>query len=293
MGYKLKKSISLKEILIANQILFDDFNDFEITNVAALNQITEGSFSFAKSIQNIEVNCAILVSEKPKMPMQKKTCYIYTDNPRLNFIRVLDFLEKHIGFSHFDFESQIHPSVIMGSNVLIERGCKIAEDVILEHNVVIYSGTSIGKNSRIRANSSIGGDGFGFERMGEEGLPIRFPHLGGVEIGENVEIGSNTCVVRGVLSNTIIKNYVKVDNLVHIAHNCIIEEGAFVIACAELSGGVHIGRNAWVGPNACIIQKLSIGENALIGIGSVVTKSVADNAIHAGNPAKFIRNQDI
>ena len=80
------------------------------------------------------------------------------------------------------------------NNVVIENGCIIGENSIIEHNVVIQKGTTIGKNSRIRTNSSIGGDGFGFERSDEN--IIRFPHLGGVIIGDNVEIGANNTVNR-------------------------------------------------------------------------------------------------
>jgi UDP-3-O-[3-hydroxymyristoyl] glucosamine N-acyltransferase len=179
--------------------------------------------------------------------------------------------------------------VKLGSKVVIERGCNIGESVIIEHNVVIHSGTSIGANTRIRANTSLGGDGFGFDRD-EYGEKIyRFQHLGGLIIGCNVEIGSNNCIAKGTLSNTIIEDNVKTDNLVHIAHNCHIKKGVIITACSELSGGVVVGENAWLGPNSSIIQKVSIGKGAFVGIGAVVTKPIEENYLYAGNPAKKIK----
>lgn len=291
MGYKLKIKINLIDVLSFLEIDYSHTKEtvIEIDNVSSLDFIENNSLSFTKSTLQQDINCAVFINNDKELPKNTLCQYIPSKNPRLDFIRTLDYLNNNIGFKHFDFESEIHPTVSIGKNVVIERGCKVAEGVILEHNVVIHSGTKIGKNTRIRANSSIGGDGFGFERL-ENGRPIRFPHLGGVYIGNDVEIGSNTCIVRGTLSNTIIRDNVKIDNLVHLAHNCIIEEGAFIIAGAEVSGGVHIGKNAWIGPNASIIQKVSIGTNSLVGIGAVVTKSIENNKIYAGNPAKFIRD---
>lgn len=287
MGYELKQFIKLKQLIEKTKLNhLHCSKDVLISNIAPFDKVKEGSLSFSKTVMKQDFECAILVNNHE---VKEYTNFIYSKNARLDFIQLLDYLNTEIGFSHFDFKAEIHPTVQMGENVVIEKGCKILENVILEHNVVIHSGTTVGKNSRIRANSSIGGDGFGFERL-ENGRPIRFPHIGGVEIGENVEIGSNTCVVRGVLSNTIICNNVKIDNLVHIAHNCIIDDGAFIIAGAEVSGSVHIGENAWIGPNASILQKVIIGKNSLVGLGAVVTKNIPENTIYAGNPAKYIRN---
>ena len=72
-------------------------------------------------------------------------------------------------------------------------------------------------------------------------------------------------------------------------HNCIIRNGAFLIACSEISGGVEVGKNAWIAPNSCLMQKISIVENAIVGMGTVVTKSVDAKSVVAGNPAKYIK----
>ena len=106
---------------------------------------------------------------------------------------------------------------------------------------------------------------------------LRFIHLGGVKIGNEVEIGALNSIARGTLNDTIIENGVKTDNLVHIAHNCYIGCNSLITACVELSGGVIVGKNVWIGPNSSVLEKIKIGDNAFIGIGSVVTKDVDTN----------------
>jgi UDP-3-O-[3-hydroxymyristoyl] glucosamine N-acyltransferase len=93
-------------------------------------------------------------------------------------------------------------------------------------------------------------------------------------------------VCRGTLGDTVLRDGCKVDDHVHIAHNVDVGEYAFVIACAEVSGGVRIGQRAWIAPNASILNQLTIGADAVVGLGGVVVKSVPDGTVVAGNPAK-------
>lgn len=288
MGYQLKHSVLLSDLAKQLDLAFKGA-DIEVRGVAPFNNVASGELSFTKEISVTVPKIGLIVPKGTDIKGADSLGVIFSDNPRLDFIRALAFLEASIGFATYDFPSDIHPSVKLGQNVVIENGCKLAEGVVLEHNVVIHAGTSIGKNSRIRSCSSIGGDGFGFERL-EDGTPLRFPHLGGVVIGENVEIGSLNSVARGTLSNTIISDYTKTDNLVHIAHNCFIGKSALITACAQFSGGISLGENVWIGPNTSLIQKITIGDNALVGLGAVVTKNVPENTVFAGNPAKKIRD---
>lgn len=292
MGFKLTSPV-YASVIAAQLGLVLSGCDRLVTNVAAFEEAHAGSLIFSTQERSVPTSC-ILIGIVPIVYSSDSEggddgCVLASNTPRLDFIRALDYLASSVGFASYRFPSVIHPTVILGANVVVEAGCYIDEGAILEHNVVIHRGTRIGKYTRIRANSSIGGDGFGFERL-SDGAPIRFVHLGGVSIGNNVEIGSNTCVVRGSLSDTIIEDNVKIDNLVHIAHNCHIEAGAFIIACAEISGGVRVERNAWVGPNASIIQKVRIGREALVGLGAVVTKDVNARSVYAGNPARLLRS---
>ena len=287
MGYELKGNTKLS--MVANELKLDWAGvDITIKSVSSFVGASVGDLTFSRGVFNASNQVACITTVNPDEKDAKIGGYILSSNPRLDFIRALNFLSESIGFATWDKPAQVHPTAVIGQNVVIEAGCVIEANAIIEHNVVLHAGTRIGNNSRIRSCSSIGGDGFGYERL-EDGTPLHFPHLGGVFIGNNVEIGACTTVARGTLSDTVIEDNVKIDNLVHVAHNCLIQRGAFIIACAELSGGVVVGRNAWVAPNSCTHQKVNIGDGSIVGLGAVVTKDVPPNSVYAGNPAKKIR----
>ncbi|MGB3489920.1 MAG: UDP-3-O-(3-hydroxymyristoyl)glucosamine N-acyltransferase [Xanthobacteraceae bacterium] len=213
---------------------------------------------------------------------------IRSSNPRLTFARALRWILDNCGISTWNYPAKISSTATIGKNVVLHPGIEVGPHVVIEDNVVIHPGTRIGARTRIRASSSVGGDGFGFERD-LDGTPVRIPHLGGVHIASDVEIGSLCSVVRGTLVDTVIEEHVKTDNLVHIAHNCRIGAGSLLTACCELSGGVQLGKQCWVGPNASIMQKVAIGEGAFIGIGAVILKDIEPRTVWAGNPARMIR----
>jgi len=149
----------------------------------------------------------------------------------------------------------------------------------------------IGENCIICDTVKLGNDGFGFE-PDENGNLIYFPHFKGVKIGNNVRVGSYTCIDRGNLNDTIIGNGVKIDNLVHIAHNVKIGDNTLVVAGSVICGSVVIGNNSFIGAKSVIREHLNIGNNVTIGMGSVVTKNIPDGETWAGNPAKKIDKCD-
>jgi UDP-3-O-[3-hydroxymyristoyl] glucosamine N-acyltransferase len=211
---------------------------------------------------------------------------VVVENPQITIVDIIKFIKANVGFKAKYHNSKIPSSVKIGQNVVIEENVEIGENTVIEHNAVIHSGTKIGKNCLIRTHASIGGDGYGYIET-DKGL-VKQPHLGGVTLSDNVEIGSNTCVVRGMINDTYLGEGVKVDNLVHIAHDCFIDDYSFIIAGAELSGYVKVGKRSRVAPNACVKQRLTIGNDAIVGLGAVVTKNVPDGTIVAGNPAKIL-----
>ena len=288
MGYRLRKTILLSVLANELGIQFTG-EDVVVKSVAPFDQGKEGDLCFVTESGEYLSGGAFIVPEGNLNSLKEGVGYLVSSNPRLAFIKCLEFLSASIGFSTYDFCSNIHPTAVIGKNVVIEDGCHVGKNTVIEHNVVIHPGTRIGNNTRIRSCSSIGGDGFGFQRDGDD-IPIRFVHLGGVVIGNNVEIGACTTIARGVLSDTVIEDYVKIDNLVHVAHNCLIKRSAIVIACAEISGSVVVGENAWIAPNSCTHQKISIGRNSIIGLGAAVIKDVPSNVVYAGNPARKLRD---
>ena len=106
-----------------------------------------------------------------------------------------------------------------------------------------------------------------------------------------MEIGGNCCIDRGALSTTEIEDYVKINNLCHIAHNNHIRKNAVIAACVEISGSCDIGEDTWVAPNVCIRDQRMIGSNCIVGMGSVVVKNIPDNEVWVGNPARKLKDK--
>jgi UDP-3-O-[3-hydroxymyristoyl] glucosamine N-acyltransferase len=153
------------------------------------------------------------------------------------------------------------------------------------------SDITLGKNSYIGQNCSIGVEGFGHGKD-EFGIWQRFPHFGKIIIGDNVEIGSNVVINRGVLSNTIIGDNVRIWHSANIGHNSIICDNAVILNGAILCGSVRVGKGAWISPGAIIKNKIQIGYNSQVGLGAVVVKDVPHSTIVAGNPARVIGKVD-
>lgn len=173
------------------------------------------------------------------------------------------------------------PRICVGSGVIME------DDVFIAPGTVIAN-TYIKRNVTIGANCSIGLAGFGYEKDAE-GKYHRFPHIGKVIIEEDVEIGSNTCIDRGSIGNTVIGKGTKIDNLVHIAHNAVIGKNCLIIANSMIGGSAVIGDNAWIAPSASIMNQIHIEDSAFIGMGTVVLYDVGSHDVVVGNPAKVLR----
>ena len=266
-------------------ILPKPLTDQNFHSICPLDFAEEGCLSFSRSTDINAKAGIILAPSSDNQSVNSQLTLIQSTHPRKDFIRAIEWLDTNIGFKTQNEPAQISSSASIGENVSIEDNVMIGENVIIESNVTIHQNSIIGNNTRIRAGACIGGDGFGFERD-DQGMPIRFIHFGGVEIGENVEIGSNACICRGTFSNTKIMNHTKIDNLVHIAHNVVIDEGSYVIAGAGIAGSCKIGKRVWVGPNASIINGTKIGDDAMIGMGAVVISDVEQGETMAAIPAR-------
>jgi len=145
---------------------------------------------------------------------------------------------------------------------------------------VICDGVTIG------CNSVIGSDGFQVIRKNKINRRIR--HFGGVYISDNAYISDNVCVDKSLFEGyTFIGTNAHIDNLVHCAHDCSVGNNAVLTAGVILSGSSKIQDGAWVGPNSTVQNRIIIGENALIGTGSVVTRDVDNDAVAYGVPAKM------
>lgn len=215
---------------------------------------------------------------------------LFVGDAKLEFARV--FTEsKRFGFDltpRSFIETRIGRGFSKGSNCFIGDST-IGDNVTLGHNVVIHDKVVIGDNVVIGSNTVIGGEGYGYVKD-LTGSLLKFPHIAGVIIGDNVEIGSNTAIDRGSLKDTVISEGVKIDNLVHIAHNVFVGSHTHIIANSMIAGSVQIGSGCWIAPSVNILEHLQIGDNATIGVGSVVTKNIPSEEVWTGSPARELKS---
>ena len=178
---------------------------------------------------------------------------------------------------------------ILYPNVTILDDCKIGSKNAFWSGVVVRERSVIGSYCIFHPNATIGADGFGFRKCAQRGL-VKVPQIGNVVIGNNVEIGANSCVDRGKFSSTIIGDGCKIDNLVQIGHNC--ELGMFCIMAGNsgLAGSVKLGNGVIIGGSASIKDHTTIGDFAVIGAGSGVTGDVAAGKTMLGYPALEARD---
>jgi UDP-3-O-[3-hydroxymyristoyl] glucosamine N-acyltransferase len=235
---------------------------------------------------NLLRNVALVGSENPKKDLIDTVNHFFPEKSSVPFIDPAAIIHK---------SCRLGKNLHIGPNVVIEEDVTIGDGCVIEANAVIKKGTIIGKNVRIKSCSVIGGAGFGYDKKENEIAYEFLPHFGKVIIEDDVDIGSNTCIDRGSLSDTIIRKGVKIDNLVHIAHNVDIGENSLVIACSMIAGSVVIGKSCWIAPSASIRNGLNIGSNCTVGLGSVLTNDILDNTTVLGVPAieiedfKFLR----
>lgn len=286
MGKKLNKPVFASELASWLQLDWSG-KDVLIESITALSSPAQNSLCFANHapIEKLDFSCALISKDDAE---GKAEAVLKANNPRLVFAKALAVINEQVGFIKSKTPAEIHSTANVSSHAFVEPGVKIGARTLVMPFAYIGSGTVIGSDCIIKSGAVIGQDGFGFERD-ENGIPIRLQHLGNVVIGNNVEIGSLNTVCKGTLDDTIIGDNIKTDDHVHIAHNVRIGSGTLLTACVEISGGVEIGKNVWIGPNSSLMQKIKIGNDAFIGIASNVIKDIPELAVVAGNPARVLR----
>jgi len=195
---------------------------------------------------------------------------------------------------------RIGPNAVIGEHVLLGEGCEIgAGSVIGDHcvlgagchlnaNVTLYHDVVMGDRVRIHSGSVVGADGFGFAP--DKGRWEKICQLGGVRIGNDVEIGANTCIDRGALGDTVIKDNVIIDNLVQIAHNVVVGEGTAMAAQAGVAGSTTLGKHCTLAGNAGVAGHLEICDGVFIGAKSAIIKSIDTPGGYATGTAQMPLN---
>ena len=191
-----------------------------------------------------------------------------------------------------DEDVQIGDRTWIGASCVIGKGVSIGEDCEIYPNVTIYPGTRIGSRVIIHAGTVLGSDGFGYVRDSVTGRHEKFPQIGKLEIEDDVEIGANTTIDRGALDVTRIGRGAKIDNLVHIGHNCQIGENVIIAAQAGFSGSIVIENNVIIGGQVGVGEHARIEEGVLLGgqAGVLPKKILRGKGIAFwGTPAKPLR----
>lgn len=172
----------------------------------------------------------------------------------------------------------------IGAHCVVGENCTLGDDVILHPHVTLYSHVRVGERTIMHSGARIGTDGFGYTFV--DGRHMKVPQVGGVNIGSDVEIGSNTCVDRGSVGPTEIGNGVKVDNLVHIGHNVRIGDLSVIVAQVGISGSTTVGKGVTLAGQAGLQGHITIGDGAIIGGGAAVWSDVPAGATYSGSPAR-------
>ncbi len=182
-------------------------------------------------------------------------------------------------YSVIEADVEIGSDCVIGSHCMLGCGVRLGPGARLHPRVTIYPGVSIGARVILHSGVVLGADGFGFAPVA--GRWEKFPQVGGLTLGDDVELGANTCIDRAALGLTTIGNGVKLDNMVHIAHNCRIEDHVVIAAQTGLSGGVLVGHHAIIGGQVGVGDKARIESGAILGSGCGVLTS---KIVRAGEP---------
>lgn len=280
MGYQIIRSISSKDI--SEQLGLEHVGkEQKISSISPSTNAYDGSLTFGACV-------APSVTTISKQVHERATS-ILSSSPRLDFVRALNFLLESGALVAKFADPLIDGSAMISISATIGPGVEIGADVTIDENVVLYPGVTVGSGTHILAGTVVGAPGFGFVKD-QAGKNIRFPHLGAVRIGKNCEIGPLNNISAGTLEDTLIEDGVKTDAQVHIAHNSVVGADTLITAQAELSGGVVLGKNVWVGPGVRILQKVHVTSGVTLGIAAVVTKNCAAKGLYLGSPARLVKS---
>ena len=234
----------------------------------------------------------LLLTDSPRGNIIKIIGEIYKEKPRFGIHWAADvergvFFRKrrsvYVGqFATIEKGAVIEPGVKIYPNAFIGRGVTLGANTIVHSGAHIENAT-IGAECVIHSSAVIGKDGFGYTR--QNGKNEFIPHVGRVVIGDRVSVGANSCIDRGMMTDTMVGNGTKIDNLVQIAHGVIVGQECFLAAGVGLAGGVVIGNHAMLGGHVGIANGVHVGDNAEIGAQSGVFRNIPSGERHMGYPA--------
>ncbi|MGC6420890.1 MAG: UDP-3-O-(3-hydroxymyristoyl)glucosamine N-acyltransferase [Chitinophagales bacterium] len=303
--------------MVGGEIVGDDRR--EVREFSRIQEGAEGALSFVanpkyeKYLGSTKAS-VVLVQKDLTLPDRKDVTFIKVDDSYQALQSILsnlsDGLQLRRGVEPSSFvheNAQVDPTayiaafayvdagVVVGPDVQVFPHCFIGEGSVVGAGTVLHSGVKIYRNTRIgdrcilHAGCVIGSDGFGFVPQ-QDGSFQKMPHIGNVLIGNDVEVGANTTIDRGSIGDSILKDGVKVDNLVHIAHNVEIDNHSAIAAQVGISGSTRIGKSVLIGGQVGIVGHITIADGVQINAQSGVSKSIDVKGQRlTGSPARPFR----
>ncbi len=278
----------LSEIAKAVNGTLSGGEDCEITGVAAIAEAKPGDITFfwekkfSDSIKKTKAS-AIISNQPLGLPT------IVVKNPRLVLPDVISLFHRPAWTPGVSPKADVHPTAVISPSARIDAFAVIGPRAVIgdqswvRSHAVVADDCQVGRRCVLHPGCVIGAEGFGFVPNKEKWKKI--PHIGNVVIGDDVEIGANTCVARGCLDSTVIGSGTKIDNLSQIAHNVKIGENGMITGLVGIMGSAELGNHVTVGGQVGI-SSVKIGDNVTIAAKSGVTKDIKDNSVVSGFPAQ-------
>ena len=265
-----------------------------VDGIAALAEATPTQLSFVTGAryrdQLLQSRAACVIADAELAPLARaQGACIVTPQPYLYYARATQWWKRQHGpvlqpsihaSAVVDPTAVLDPSASIGPLCVIERGARIGANTVLKSRVTVGEDCVVGARCIVHSGVVIGADGFGFAP--NEGVWEKIEQLGAVVIGDDVEIGANTCIDRGALSDTVIEEGVKLDNLIQIGHNVRVGRHTAMAACVGVAGSATIGAHCTIGGAAVVLGHLKLADHVHISAVSVVTRSILKPGHYTG-----------
>jgi UDP-3-O-[3-hydroxymyristoyl] glucosamine N-acyltransferase len=243
---------------------------------------------YQKQLAASKAGC-VIVSPAMRAAAAQRGAFIVTPDPYLYFARLTQLWKR----SHakperarihpsavIDPDAQIDPTARIGALCVVERGARIGAQTVLKSRVTVSEDCIVGARCLLHPGVVIGADGFGLAP--HQDTWIKIEQLGAVRIGDDVEIGANTCIDRGALEDTVIEDGVKLDNLIQIGHNVRVGKNTAMAGCVGVAGSADIGANCTIGGGAIVLGHLKMADGVHISAATVVTRSILKPGQYTG-----------
>jgi len=268
--------------------------DTPICRIAPLQAAGPGDLSvlshprYQQQLAASRAACVIVAPALRAAALARGAC-ILAEQPYAYFARATQLWRQHHApapapgvhaSAVLDPTAQVHPTASIGPLCVLERGAQVGAGSRLQARVTVGADCRIGARCLLHAGVVVGADGFGFAP--EDGQWIKIEQLGAVRIGDDVEIGANTCIDRGTLQDTVIEDGVKLDNLIQIGHNVRIGKHSALAGCVGVAGSARIGAHCTIGGGAIVLGHLELADHVHISAATVVTRSLTRPGQYTG-----------